>query len=149
MSKKLNKIDKYFYQVVAFVAKKSTIIKDKEFHNFSNIWKDYFKMNESINKFLFSGEKFMPELHLKQPLFIYFIYGLLTAAVLNTKISEVEKKIPDHAKYIATPEFNKLAAGNFAARLEQANLVNKTDFDNKLISFNRKITAKKNKISRS
>ena len=31
------------------------------------------------------------------------------------------------------------------ARLKQANLVNKTDFDNKLISFNRKITSNKTK----
>ena len=28
--------------------------------------------------------------------------------VLETKISEVENKIPDQAKYIIIPEFNKL-----------------------------------------
>ena len=33
----------------------------------------------------------------------------MTATVLNTKISAVEKKIPDEAKYITTPKFNKLA----------------------------------------
>ena len=38
--------------------------------------------------------------------------SLLTKTVLNTKISEVESKIPDHAKYIITPEFNKLTAEN-------------------------------------
>ena len=69
--------------------------------------------------------------------------------VLFTKISEVENKIPDHAKYITTQEFNKLTAENFAVRLKQANLVSKTDFDNKIISFNRKITSNKNKIFRS
>ena len=46
-------------------------------------------------------------------------------------------KIPDHAKYITTPEFNKLTAENFTARLKQVNLVNKTDFDNKVKSFNK------------
>ena len=53
----------------------------------------------------------------------------------NTKINEIEKKITDHNhdKYITTPEFNKLTAENFAARLAQANLVTKKDFDNKLI----------------
>ena len=61
----------------------------------------------------------------------------MTATVLNTKISEVENKIPDHAKYITNQEFNKLMAENFAARLKQANLVNKIDFDNKLTSFNK------------
>ena len=34
---------------------------------------------------------------------------------------------------------------NFASRLKQAKLVSKADFDNKLISFNRKITSNKTK----
>ena len=65
--------------------------------------------------------------------------SLATTTVLNTKISEVENKIPYHDKYITTPEFNKLTAESFAARLKQADIVNKTDFDNKLTSFNRQI----------
>ena len=69
----------------------------------------------------------------------------MTTNVRNIKISEVENKIRDHAKYITTPEFNKLTEQNFAVRLKQANLINKTDFDNKLISFNRKITSNKTK----
>ena len=32
----------------------------------------------------------------------------MTTTVLNTKISEVKNKVPDYAKYITTPEFNKL-----------------------------------------
>ena len=68
----------------------------------------------------------------------------------NTKINEIEKKITDldHSnKYNTTPDFNKLTAEHFAARLKQANLarksdianlVNKTDFDNnKRISSNK------------
>ena len=55
--------------------------------------------------------------------------GLMTTTVLNTKISEVENKIPNHDKYITTPEFNKLTAEHFTARLKQANLVTKTHFD--------------------
>ena len=37
----------------------------------------------------------------------------------NTKINEIEKKITDHDhdKYINTPEFYKLTAGDFVARL--------------------------------
>ena len=62
----------------------------------------------------------------------------MTTTVLNTKISEVENKIPDHAEYITTQEFDKLTAENFTARLTQANLMSKTDFDSKLISFNKK-----------
>ena len=71
--------------------------------------------------------------------------SLVTTNGLNTKISEVEEKIPDHAKYITTQEFNKLTAENLTARLTQTNLLNKTDFDNKLIGFNKKITSNKTK----
>ena len=64
----------------------------------------------------------------------------MTTNVLNTKVSEVENKIPDHAKYITTQEFKKLIAENFAARLSKL-----TDFDNKLLSFDKKVTSNKTK----
>ena len=34
-------------------------------------------MNEKINKLLLPGDKFMPEMHLKQPGFTYRAYGPL------------------------------------------------------------------------
>ena len=46
----------------------------------------------------------------------------MTAAVLNTKIGEVENKILDHAKYIATFEFGKSAGSIFHRNLKQTNL---------------------------
>ena len=66
---------------------------------------------------------------------------LLTTTVLNTKLIEIENKIPDNSKYVTTQVFNKLTAENFAARLKQADLVQKTDFDNKLTSFDKRITS--------
>ena len=45
-----------------------------------------------------------------------------------------------------TPALNKLTAENFAARLAQINLVTKTDFNNKLINLNKKITQSKQNI---
>ena len=65
----------------------------------------------------------------------------------DIKISELEKNITDHNhdKYINTTEFNTLAAYVFNARLAQANLVIKTDFDAKLSSLNRKYTSNKSK----
>ena len=66
----------------------------------------------------------------------------MTTTVVNTTISQVENKILDYAKYITTQEFNKLTSENFTARSTQANLVSKTDFDNKLKSFNIKINSK-------
>ena len=63
-----------------------------------------------------------------------------------TKISETEK-VGDHNhdKYITTPKFNNLAAGVFTATLAQANLVTKTDFDNRLMNLNRKINSNRTK----
>ena len=65
----------------------------------------------------------------------------------NTKITEIEKKLTDqnHDKYITTPVFNTLAADVFNARLAQANLITAIDFNAKLLSLNRKITANKTK----
>ena len=65
----------------------------------------------------------------------------------DTKVNEIKEKITghNHEKCITTPELNKLAAENFGARLAQANLVTKTNFDDKLINLNRKITSNKTK----
>ena len=46
--------------------------------------------------------------------------GLVTITVLNTKISEVKNKIPNHDKYLTTPEFNKLTAETFTARFARS-----------------------------
>ena len=64
-----------------------------------------------------------------------------------TKITEIEKELTDHNhdKHITTPELNTLAADVFNARLAQANLVTKTDFDNTVSSLNNKLAANKTK----
>ena len=69
-----------------------------------------------------------------------------TATVLTTEIGDFKNKIPYHAKQITTQEFNKLTEENFVARLMQANLVSKTDFNNKPISLNRKLPQMKKNI---
>ena len=63
----------------------------------------------------------------------------------NTKVTEIEKKLNNHNhdKYIDTSEFDKLAVDLFNARIAQANLITKTDFDAKLSNLNRKITQNK------
>ena len=75
------------------------------------------------------------------------ISGLVKKADYNIKIMDIENKLNNHNhdKYIATSEFNTLAANVFNARLAQATLIAKTDFDAKLSSLNRKITANKTK----
>ena len=66
---------------------------------------------------------------------------------MTQKSVSLKKKLTDHNhdKHITTPDFNTLAADVFNARLAQANLITKTDFDAKLSSLNRKITANKSK----
>ena len=63
------------------------------------------------------------------------------------KTTELKKKCTDHNhnKYITTPKFNKLTAENFVARLKQANLVTKTDFDDELKNSTKKVTSNKTK----
>ena len=73
------------------------------------------------------------------------ISGLVTTTVLNTKISEVENKIPDNSKCNTHQEFNELTAEKLAARLKQADLVNKINFDNKLTNSDKQITSNKTK----
>ena len=40
--------------------------------------KTRYKMNEIVNKFLLAGDKFMPEMHLRQPRFTYSTCGPFT-----------------------------------------------------------------------
>ena len=54
----------------------------------------------------------------------------------GTKITEIEKKLIGHDHDITTPEFNNLAARVSDARIRQADLVTKADFDTKLRCFN-------------
>ena len=48
----------------------------------------------------------------------------MTKKVLNTKITEVENKIFDQAKYITTQEFNKLTAEHLQQDLELILIIN-------------------------
>ena len=77
------------------------------------------------------------------------ISSLVKKTDYNTKITEIEKKLTDHNhdKCITTPEFNTLAAV-FNARLAQANLIIKTDFDAKLLSLNRKYLLVENEFKK-
>ena len=74
------------------------------------------------------------------------ITGLAKSSALTAvEIPDIQKKITNHNhdKYITTPEVNTMAASVFNARLAQANVITKTDFDAKLSTLNKKITTKK------
>ena len=59
------------------------------------------------------------------------IKSLVLKTDYNTKITDIENILNNHNydKYVATSEFNTLAANVFNTRLAQANLITKTDFD--------------------
>ena len=73
---------------------------------------------------------------------ILSVSNLVKKTDYNTKVTEIENKVNNHNhdKYIDTSEFNKLATDGFNARLAQANLITKADFDAKSSSLNRKTT---------
>ena len=60
-------------------------------------------MNETVNKFLLAGDKFMPEMHLKQPRFTYSASGPFTK---NTERIQKFKETGD-TDYIYKNEFDK------------------------------------------
>ena len=65
----------------------------------------------------------------------------LRKQIMPQKLVNLKKNLTDnnHGKYITRSEFNNLATGTFNARLAQASLITKTDFDAKLSTINRKI----------
>ena len=60
-------------------------------------------MNAIINKFLLAGDKFMPEMHLRQPLFTYSACGLFTK---NKERMKKIKKTGD-SRHIYQKELDK------------------------------------------
>ena len=73
---------------------------------------------------------------------------------LEQKIEDVDKKMPDVSGLVNTTAFNtknsevdnKITAKTFKEKLKQTDLVSKNNFDNKLISFNKRITLNKKNI---
>ena len=59
-----------------------------------------YKMNEIVNKFLLAGDKFMPEMHLKQPGFIH------SACATKKQIIKKFKETAD-TNYIYKNELDK------------------------------------------
>ena len=68
----------------------------------------------------------------------------------DTKITDIEKNLTNnnHDNYVATPEFNTLTANVFDARLPQANLITKIDFNAKLSILNRKQVLVENELQK-
>ena len=62
-----------------------------------------YKMNEILNKFLLAGDKFMPEIHLRQPQFVYSACGPFT----KNKARIQKFKETGNTSYIYKKELDK------------------------------------------
>ena len=87
-----------------------------------------YKMNEIFNKFLLAGDKFMPEMHLKQPGFTYSACAPFTE---NKERIQKLKQTGD-TKYIYRNEFNKPCFQHDMAFANFKDLVRRTASDNVL-----------------
>ena len=82
-------------------------------------------MNKIINKFLLTGDKFMPELHLKQPAFTYSACGPFTKD--RERIQKFRETV--NLKHLYRNELDKGCFANNAAYSDSKDLAKRTNSD--------------------
>ena len=82
-------------------------------------------MNKVINKFLLAGDKFMPEMHLRQPRFVYSACGPFTRH--KERIKEFKRTGDTH--YIYRNELDKACFQHDSAYTDHKDLINRTEAD--------------------
>ena len=82
-------------------------------------------MNNVINKFLLAGDTFMPEMHLRQPRFVYSACGPFTRHKERIK----ECKRTGDARYIDRNELGKAYFQHDSAYADHKDLINRTEAD--------------------
>ena len=82
-------------------------------------------MSNVINKFLLAGDKFMPEMHLRQPQFVYSACGPFTRHKERIK----EFKRTGDTRYIYRNELDKACFQLDSAYADHKNLINRTEAD--------------------
>ena len=82
-------------------------------------------MNNIINKFLLAGDKFMPEMHLRQPRFVYSACGPFTRHKERIK----EFKRTGDTRYIYRNELDKACYQHDSAYPDRKDLINRTEAD--------------------
>ena len=82
-------------------------------------------MNKVINKFLLAGDKFMPEMHLRQPQFVYSACGPFTRQKERIK----KFKQTGDMRYIYRNELDKACFQHDSAYADHKNLINRTKSD--------------------
>ena len=82
-------------------------------------------MNNVINKFLLAGDKFMPEMHLRQPRFVYSACGPFTRHKERIK----GFKLTGATRYIYRNELDKACFQHDSAYADHKDLINRTEAD--------------------
>ena len=82
-------------------------------------------MNNIINKFLLAGDKFMPEMHLRQPRIVYSTCGPFTRHKERIK----EFKRTGDTRYIYRNELDKACFQHDSAYADHKDLINRTEAD--------------------
>ena len=82
-------------------------------------------MNNIINKFLLAGNKFMLEMHLRQPRFVYTACGPFTRHKERIK----EFKRTGNTRYIYRNELDKACFQHDSAYADHKDLINRTEAD--------------------
>ena len=83
------------------------------------------KMNNIINKFLLAGDKFMPEMHLRQPQFIYSTCGPFTRHKERIK----KFRQTGDTRYIYRNDLDKACFQHDSAYADNKDLINRTKAD--------------------
>ena len=89
-------------------------------------------MNDIINKLLLAGDKFMPEMHLRQPQFTYSACGPFTKS--KERIQKFKKT--GDTKYIYRNELDKACFQHDIAYGDFKDISRRTAADNMLRNFN-------------
>ena len=82
-------------------------------------------MNNVINKFLLAGDKFIPEMNLRQPQFVYSACGPFTSHKERIK----EFKRTGDTRYIYRNELDKACFQHDSAYADHKDLINRTEAD--------------------
>ena len=82
-------------------------------------------MNKVINKFLLAGDKFMPEMHLRQPQFVYSACGPFTRHKERIK----KFKQTGDTRYTYRNELDKARFQHDSAYADHKDLINRTEAD--------------------
>ena len=84
-----------------------------------------FQINNRVNKFLLVGDKFMPEMHLRQPQFVYSACGPFTRHKERIK----KFKQTGDTRYIYRNDLDKACFQHDSAYADHKDLINRTKAD--------------------